>query len=64
VRIVPRPLNYLASALATQGAGDDPQVRKQLTEEPARKLAPWFLQGSALLASVLGYLGRLPGTRR
>ncbi len=54
----------VASALATQGAGEDEQLRAQLIEESSRTVGPWVLLGSILVASVLGALGILPGTRR
>jgi hypothetical protein len=54
----------VCSLLATMGAGDDPEVRKHLAEEAGRQQGPWFLLGSIVLATLLGILGWLPGTRR
>jgi hypothetical protein len=53
----------IASTIATAGAGNDAE-RTQLAEESGKKLGPWLLLGSIFLASTLGWLGRLPGTRR
>jgi hypothetical protein len=54
----------IASLWATTGAGDDPEVRKQLAEQAGRQQGPLLLLGSLVLATVLGVLGWLPGTRR
>lgn len=54
----------VASLWATAGAGDDPELRKQLAEEAGRQQGPLLLLGSLVLATVLGVLGWLPGTRR
>jgi hypothetical protein len=54
----------IASLLATMGAGDDPEVRKQLAQEAGQKHGPLLVLGSIVLATGLGWLGWLPGTRR
>lgn len=54
----------VAAALATQGAGDDPELRKQLMDESGKRVGPWLMMGSFFLAILLASLGRLPGTRR
>ncbi len=54
----------IASLWATTGAGDDPEVRKQLAEEAGRHQGPLLFLGSIFLATLLGVLGWLPGTRR
>jgi hypothetical protein len=54
----------VVSLLATQGAGDDPEVRKQLAQEAGRKQGPLLVLGCIVLTTVLGCLGWLPGTRR
>ncbi len=51
-------------SLAKPGAVSDPEVRKQLVQETMQKQGPWLLLGPLLLATVLGWLGWLPGTRR
>jgi len=54
----------VAGMVATQGAGDDPEVQKKLVEQSAKTYGTWLLLGSIALAVVLGRLGLLPGTRR
>lgn len=54
----------IASQLAILGAPDDQEIRKQLNEASGRRLGPWFLLASITLVPLLGYLGKLPGTRR
>jgi hypothetical protein len=55
---------FISALIVNTGAGGDPEVRKQLAEEAGRQQGPWLLLGSIVLATVLGVLGWLPGTRR
>jgi hypothetical protein len=54
----------LATWLAVHGAADDPEVCNQLAQEAGQKQGPLLLLGSLVLATVLGCLGWLPGTRK
>lgn len=54
----------ITSLIATAGAGNDEQLRKQLNEAAAKKFTVWLLLGSVALAGSLTKLGWLPGTRK
>jgi hypothetical protein len=54
----------VSSTVASSSAGDDPELRKRLTEEAGQRFGMVFFLGSIVLAVVLGKLGMLPGTRR
>jgi hypothetical protein len=52
------------SMLSAFRGGDDAELGKRLAREAAEKFGLMMLFGSISLASLLAYLGWLPGTRR
>jgi hypothetical protein len=54
----------VAAMIATHGAGDDPELSKQLAQQSGETVGPWLMLGSIATSAVLGTLGVLPGTRR
>jgi hypothetical protein len=52
----------IAALLATSGAGDNRELRRQLARQSGETIGPWVLLGSTTSAIVLACLGLLPGT--
>jgi hypothetical protein len=54
----------IISQVAVIGAPDDQAARDKLIQDASRSWGGWVFLGSIAVPAVLGYLGRLPGTRR